>query len=116
MCERLAVQGIQIKAPALWHQLDKWGLSFLKTLCANEQERDDVQQARREWIHDQPTWDPGSEGCGALNLAPTAKRVVCAFSAATANPSSATCIPCHNRGIQSAQSIQIRVKAAHRKF
>ena len=30
MCERLAVQGIQIKVPALWHQLNKWGLSFKK--------------------------------------------------------------------------------------
>jgi transposase len=30
LCERLAEQGIQIKAPALWHQLNKWGLSFKK--------------------------------------------------------------------------------------
>ncbi len=30
MCERLADQGIQIKVPALWHQLDNWGLSFKK--------------------------------------------------------------------------------------
>jgi transposase len=30
MCERLAEQGVQIKAPALWHQLNKWGLSFKK--------------------------------------------------------------------------------------
>ena len=30
LCERLAQQGIQIKASALWHQLDKWGLSFKK--------------------------------------------------------------------------------------
>ncbi|GAC1419588.1 MAG: hypothetical protein NVSMB6_21550 [Burkholderiaceae bacterium] len=28
MCERLAGLGVQIKAPALWHQLDKWNLSF----------------------------------------------------------------------------------------
>jgi transposase len=30
LSERLAAEGIQIKAPALWHQLDKWGLSFKK--------------------------------------------------------------------------------------
>jgi transposase len=31
LCERLAEhQGIQIKPPALWHQLDKWQLSFKK--------------------------------------------------------------------------------------
>lgn len=30
LTERLAGDGIQIKVPALWHQLDKWGLSFKK--------------------------------------------------------------------------------------
>ncbi len=30
LCERLAEQGIQIKVPALWHQLNKWNLSFKK--------------------------------------------------------------------------------------
>jgi transposase len=30
MCDRLAGLGIEIKVPALWHQLDKWGLSFKK--------------------------------------------------------------------------------------
>jgi len=30
MCERLAKKGIAIKGPALWHQLDKWNLSFKK--------------------------------------------------------------------------------------
>jgi transposase len=30
MCERLAEQGVTIKAPALWHQLDKWNLSLKK--------------------------------------------------------------------------------------
>ncbi len=30
MCQRLAEHGIDIKAPALWHQLDKWNLSFKK--------------------------------------------------------------------------------------
>lgn len=31
LCQRLAEQeGIQIKPPALWHQLDKWQLSFKK--------------------------------------------------------------------------------------
>lgn len=30
LSERLAGQGITIKVPALWHQLNKWGLSFKK--------------------------------------------------------------------------------------
>jgi transposase len=30
MCRRLAEHGIEIKVPALWHQLDKWNLSFKK--------------------------------------------------------------------------------------
>lgn len=30
MCERLVEYGITIKGPALWHQLDKWNLSFKK--------------------------------------------------------------------------------------
>ena len=30
LCDRLSKQGIDIKVPALWHQLDKWGLSFKK--------------------------------------------------------------------------------------
>lgn len=30
MCARLREQRIEIKAPALWHQLNKWGLSFKK--------------------------------------------------------------------------------------
>lgn len=28
--ERLKKQGIEIKIPALWHQLNKWGLSYKK--------------------------------------------------------------------------------------
>lgn len=30
LSERLAEQGIEIKIPALWHQLNKWNLSFKK--------------------------------------------------------------------------------------
>ena len=30
MCQRLTELGIEIKVPALWHQLDKWNLSFKK--------------------------------------------------------------------------------------
>lgn len=30
MCERLAEQGVFIKVPALWHQLNKWGLTLKK--------------------------------------------------------------------------------------
>jgi transposase len=42
-------KGIQLKIPALWHQLNKWGLSFKKTLHASEQEREDVRLARDQW-------------------------------------------------------------------
>ncbi len=54
---RLEKCGIVIKVSALWHQLDKWGLSFKKTLHASEQEREDVQIARREWIENQAKLD-----------------------------------------------------------
>lgn len=30
LCERLAQKGVEIKVPALWHQLNKWNLSFKK--------------------------------------------------------------------------------------
>lgn len=30
LCRRLAKQGVSIQVPALWHQLDKWGLSLKK--------------------------------------------------------------------------------------
>ena len=30
LCARLAEHGIPIKVPALWHQLDKWQLTFKK--------------------------------------------------------------------------------------
>jgi transposase len=33
LCERLAHEGIQITASALWQQLDKWGLSFKKNVA-----------------------------------------------------------------------------------
>jgi len=29
-CARLAEQGVTIRVPALWHQLDRWGLTFKK--------------------------------------------------------------------------------------
>jgi len=32
LCDMLAEHGISIKIPALWQQLDKWGLSFKKNL------------------------------------------------------------------------------------
>jgi transposase len=58
LSERLAAEGIQIKAPALWHQLDKWGLSFKKTLHVSERSRKDVQQARADWRDGQTALDP----------------------------------------------------------
>jgi transposase len=30
LCERLAKQGVLIKTGALWHQLNKWNLTFKK--------------------------------------------------------------------------------------
>jgi transposase len=30
LCMRIAEKGIEIKIPALWHQLNKWGLSLKK--------------------------------------------------------------------------------------
>lgn len=30
LSDRISEHGIDIKVPALWHQLDKWGLSFKK--------------------------------------------------------------------------------------
>lgn len=30
LCEMLAGQGVRIKGPALWHQLNKWGLTYKK--------------------------------------------------------------------------------------
>ena len=29
-CARLAEQGVTMRVPALWHQLDRWGLTFKK--------------------------------------------------------------------------------------
>ncbi len=51
--QRLAEQGVVIKTTALWHQLNKWGLVFKKTLHASEQERADVQAARAQWRESQ---------------------------------------------------------------
>ncbi len=60
LCERLAEHGVEIKVPALWHQLNKWDLSLKKTLHASEQARADVQQARREWQTYQASLDPAN--------------------------------------------------------
>ncbi|MHB1701860.1 MAG: IS630 family transposase [Acidobacteriaceae bacterium] len=51
---RLAEQGVPIKIGALWHQLNKWNPTFKKTLHASEQEREDVQAARKAWLEAQP--------------------------------------------------------------
>ena len=57
MCERLRKQDGSIKIGALWHQLNKWSLTFKKTLHASEQERADVQEARRAWRQALPTME-----------------------------------------------------------
>ncbi|MGQ0618871.1 MAG: IS630 family transposase [Panacagrimonas sp.] len=58
LSERLAAQGKALKVPALWHQLNRWGLTFKKTLHASEQERPDVQEARTEWKAQQASLVP----------------------------------------------------------
>jgi transposase len=55
--QRLAKQGVATKIATLWHQLNKWKLTFKKTLHADEQERADVQAARRAWSEAQPGMD-----------------------------------------------------------
>src|SRR5579859_6184739 len=57
LCERLVEQGVSIKIGALWHQLNKWNLTFKKTLHASEQEREDAQRARRAWRQALPTME-----------------------------------------------------------
>ncbi len=57
LCERLVEQGIVIKIGALWHQLNKWNLTFKKTLYASEQEREDVQRVRKAWQQALPTME-----------------------------------------------------------
>lgn len=57
LCERLAGQGVAIKIGALWHQLNKWNLTFKKTLHASEQGREDVQRARKSWRQALPTME-----------------------------------------------------------
>jgi transposase len=53
----LAQRGIIIITTALWYKLNKWGLTFKKTLHAGEQECKDVQAARHQWQQSQPTLD-----------------------------------------------------------
>jgi transposase len=57
LVERLAQQGVSIKIGALWHQLNRWNLTFKKTLHASEQEREDVQAARQRWLEAAPGWE-----------------------------------------------------------
>jgi hypothetical protein len=58
ICQRLADLGITLKGPALWNQLNQWGLSYKKTRHASEQAREDVRQARDQWIEEQPALNP----------------------------------------------------------
>ena len=47
LSERLAQEGIELKVPALWHQLNKWGLSFKK----NPARQRAVSRARAPGAH-----------------------------------------------------------------
>src|ERR1035437_5248137 len=51
---------IDIKTGALWHQLNKWNLTFKKTLHASAQEREDVQAARLAWSEAQAASEGGA--------------------------------------------------------
>ena len=44
ICTRLAQQGIQIKVPALWHQLNKWNMT-LKKNPARQRARSQIGRA-----------------------------------------------------------------------
>ena len=57
LVERLAGQAVSVKIGALWHQLNRWNLTFKKTLHASEQEREDVQAACRAWQQQAPGWE-----------------------------------------------------------
>ena len=54
----LAQLAISFGATALWHRLEKLGLTFTKTLHAGEQNRPDLQEARERW-RAQQAWRAG---------------------------------------------------------
>ena len=49
LCARLGERGITIKVPALWHQLNKWKLTFKKKLCTPASSR--AQTSRRRVLN-----------------------------------------------------------------
>ena len=63
LCERLAGQGVQIKAAALWHQLDKWGLSFKKNAA-----RQRARSARRAAGSPEVARPPGPSAAAKAGL------------------------------------------------
>ena len=46
LCARLAERGITIKVPALWHQLNKWKLTFKKKPCTPASSRAQTSRQR----------------------------------------------------------------------
>lgn len=55
MCGRLSAEhGVTLKAPALWHQLDKWGLSYKKN-PARQRARAARRAAGTAHVDPQPT-------------------------------------------------------------
>lgn len=54
ICQRLAEHGIDIKVPALWHQLDKWNLSFKKN-PARQRARARGRAGRTSAVERKPT-------------------------------------------------------------
>lgn len=47
LCDKLDERGISIKIPALWHQMDKWGLSFKKN-PSRQRARERRRQSRED--------------------------------------------------------------------
>jgi len=56
--ERIREQlDISLGTTALWHRLERLGLSYKKNLNATEQERSDIKEARAWWKRAQIHWD-----------------------------------------------------------
>ena len=49
--------GINLTLQAIWYRLKKYGLSYKKTICAKEQNREDIIIKRKQWRSFQAQWD-----------------------------------------------------------
>jgi hypothetical protein len=55
LCERLAKQGVSIKTGALWHQLNKWNLTFKKNPARQRARTRGRAAGARAWMEALPT-------------------------------------------------------------